>query len=437
MKRIVLFDVKRLLARFDAGTPTGIDRVDLAYLDHFLQDPQCLVLGISLRGDKMKTYRPAMMRWIRDVLTARWSGGQGVTRAERVRLRAYKIANRAHGAVSWLLSMGDRRQTPGHLVRVAQRHPEALVLYVNCSHGGAGRRGQALLEALKQDVRAKHIYYVHDTIPIDFPQFSLDGHPERHVERMKMTARNADMILTNSQYSGDSFVAFATAQGFSVPKPVVLWIGVEPAFLKAASAARPRDDGGLPYFVVIGTIEPRKNHLLLLETWKRLIADGGPVPQLRIIGRRGWTTAENARYDDEVKRLAPHVVETGPLSDSEMIANLLGARALLFPSFTEGWGMPLVEALAAGIPAIVSDIPAFAEATQGLTPRLDPRYPEAWAAMVRRYADAGDPTRAAAVAALADFVIPTWQKQFADFEAALDQTFGQAAPSGAAGDRLG
>lgn len=423
--------MKRLLARFAAKTPTGIDRVDLAYLDHFLEDPHCLVLGISLRGDKMKTYRPAMMRWLRDVLTARWNRGNPVTRAERVRLRAFKIANRAHAAMSWALSIGDRRQTPGHLVRVVRRHPEALVLYVNCSHGGAGRRGQDLLRALKEDVGVKHIYYVYDTIPIDFPQFALEGHPERHVERMKMTARNADMVLTDSRYAGDCFVAFASAQGFSVPKPVVLWIGLEPAFLRAASAARPRDDGGQPYFVVIGTIEPRKNHLLLLETWKRLIADGGPVPQLRIIGRRGWTTAENARYDDEVKRLAPHVVETGPLSDTEMIAELLGARALLFPSFVEGWGMPLVEALSVGIPAIVSVIPAFAEATQGLAPRLDPRDPVAWAAMVRRYADAQDPTRSAAIAALAGFVIPTWEKQFADFEAALALAFG----GGAAPDR--
>ena len=114
-----------------------------------------------------------------------------------------------------------------------------------------------------------------------------------------------------------------------------------------------------------------------------------------------------------------------------MIAELLGARALLFPSFVEGWGMPLVEALSVGIPAIVSDIPAFAEATQGLAPRLDPRDPVAWAAMVRRYADAQDPTRSAAIAALAGFVIPTWEKQFADFEAALALAFG----GGAAPDR--
>ncbi|WP_342635723.1 glycosyltransferase [Rhizobium deserti] len=120
----------------------------------------------------------------------------------------------------------------------------------------------------------------------------------------------------------------------------------------------PRPAG--PYFVALGTIEPRKNHLLLLNIWRELAQEKKDI-HLVIIGRRGW---ENENIIDMLERCRPiqHLVhEYTGLQDMEVTALLLGSKGLLFPSFVEGLGIPALEAAALGIPLILSDIPAFRE----------------------------------------------------------------------------
>ncbi|MDT9702392.1 glycosyltransferase, partial [Streptomyces sp. P17] len=91
-----------------------------------------------------------------------------------------------------------------------------------------------------------------------------------------------------------------------------------------------------PRFVTLGTIEPRKNHALLLDVWDSLPP---PRPQLVVIGRRGW--ADQALF----ARIAatPDVAEFNTLDDGQVAAVLTGAQALLMPSFAEGFGLPLTE----------------------------------------------------------------------------------------------
>jgi glycosyltransferase involved in cell wall biosynthesis len=146
-------------------------------------------------------------------------------------------------------------------------------------------------------------------------------------------------------------------------------------------------DDPRPYFVIIGTIEPRKNHLLLLHLWRKMAGEGVP-PRLVVIGRRGW---ENEMVVDLLERsaaLAPHVVEFGDLSDAETHRLLGGARALLMPSFTEGLGLPLMEAGVMEVPAIASDLPALREIGAAGTVYLDPLDGPAWRAAIIALAEA-------------------------------------------------
>src|SRR5581483_8051415 len=128
--------------------------------------------------------------------------------------------------------------------------------------------------------------------------------------------------------------------------------------------------GGAPYFVCVGTIEPRKNHLLLLNVWRRLAERlGAAAPRLVLVGQRGW---ENEQVIDMIERspaVRGLVEERNDLSDAAMAKLLAGALA---PSFGEGYGLPLVEALALGVPALASDIPAFREVAGGVAELLDP-----------------------------------------------------------------
>src|SRR5208337_1503325 len=134
----------------------------------------------------------------------------------------------------------------------------------------------------------------------------------------------------------------------------------------------------------------RKNHLLLLHAWRQLVIENPRAPRLVIVGARGWETEQVADLLDRSAALRGHILELSGLSSPDLIDLLRGARALLMPSFDEGYGLPLVEALSTGTPVVASDIPVFREVTQGHATFVSPRNGEAWAEVVRRFANDED-----------------------------------------------
>jgi glycosyltransferase involved in cell wall biosynthesis len=168
-----------------------------------------------------------------------------------------------------------------------------------------------------------------------------------------------------------------------------------------------------PYFVVLGTIEGRKNHILLLNIWRRLVAQlGEDAPRLLVIGQRGWKAEQACQILDEDASLRAHVTEIGGCSDEELSAHLTGARALLFPSMVEGFGLPLVEALSLGVPVIGSDLPVFREIGQGVPAFLDPLDAVSWEKAVLDYARENSVHRAEQLSRLKTFHSPTWRDHF-------------------------
>jgi glycosyltransferase involved in cell wall biosynthesis len=168
---------------------------------------------------------------------------------------------------------------------------------------------------------------------------------------------------------------------------------------------------GPPYFVVLGTIEPRKNHLLLLNVWRRLAQTLGPeaTPRLVLIGRRGWENENILDLLDRCPVLKGVVVEHNRLPDPEVRTLIAGARALLMPSFAEGFGLPVVEALALGAPVIASDLPALRETGGDAPDYLDPLDGPAWARAILDYAAPRSLRRQAQLARLSNWRAPTWE----------------------------
>ena len=185
-------------------------------------------------------------------------------------------------------------------------------------------------------------------------------------------------IVANSDATRVSFEENAPDRR-SVPPIRVIHLGTHE--MPAGPACVATDD---PYFVCIGTIEPRKNHLLLLNLWRRMAERDGPnaVPKLVIVGRRGW---ENEQVVDMLERsplLVDCVEEQGRLPDRDMRVLLAGARALLMPSFAEGYGMPVTEALALDVPVVCSNLPALREAGGDVPNYLDPLDGLGWLAAI-------------------------------------------------------
>jgi glycosyltransferase involved in cell wall biosynthesis len=142
---------------------------------------------------------------------------------------------------------------------------------------------------------------------------------------------------------------------------------------------------------------------------------------LVLIGRRGW---ENENVIDILERgeaLRGHVVEAGEVSDNRMHALMAGARAMLMPSFVEGFGMPVVEALAAGVPVICSDISAHREVGGDAPDYLDPLDGLGWMHAINRYAPQVSPERDAQLERLRHWRAPTWRLYFDIVEELLEQ----------------
>jgi alpha-1,2-rhamnosyltransferase len=124
-------------------------------------------------------------------------------------------------------------------------------------------------------------------------------------------------------------------------------------------------------FLVVGTIEPRKNHNLILDALETHWARGG-TSKLCIIGRAGWMCEEVTLRIGEHPQQGKKLFWFEDASDDDLELAYRNANALIFGSFVEGFGLPLVEALQRGLPVIASDIPVFREVAGSFAEYFDP-----------------------------------------------------------------
>jgi glycosyltransferase involved in cell wall biosynthesis len=172
-------------------------------------------------------------------------------------------------------------------------------------------------------------------------------------------------------------------------------LGVDPGWASATALPRDRLMGlGLdrPYLLFVGTLEPRKNLGVLLRAFAAACAADPDGPLLALAGPAGW--GEEA---DVPAAAAGRVVRLGYLDDGDLRGLVAGARALVFPSVYEGFGLPPLEAFATGVPVVASDIPTTRE-TVGREPGLARLVPvtdvDALAdALTTDWADADEPER--------------------------------------------
>ncbi len=290
------------------------------------------------------------------------------------------------------------------------REPGNGRIYLNIGHTGLDDGG---FRAWLREADVRPVYLVHDLIPITHPEFCRAGEKDRHQARMNTILTTAAGVIGNSQATLDSLATYARDARLPQPPAVAAWLGATPLPRQGAPAAAPSQ----PAFVILGTIEGRKNHLMLLHVWTRLAQRLGPSsPQLLIIGQRGWESEQAVDLIERSETLRGSVVEIGRCGDLELAGYLAGARALLFPSLAEGYGLPLIEALSSGTPAIASDLPVFREIGQGIPELLDPIDGPAWERAVMAYAEPDSTARTAQLERMASYRAPTWENHFSEVD---------------------
>jgi glycosyltransferase involved in cell wall biosynthesis len=244
---------------------------------------------------------------------------------------------------------------------------------------------------------------VHDLVPLRFPELVERRTRRMHRPKYANAARTCDRIFVNSRFTAGEVV-----ERLRVPEErvVVAHPGIDPAFRPDGEAA----ELGAPYVLAVGTNEPRKNLAALAKAFAH-VRQRHPELILAIAGLEGW--AQQPVEKGGVRLL-------GYVPEDELARLYRGAAAFAYPSLFEGFGIPIVEALASGTPAVVSSHPSLDEACGEAALRADPGDPRAFAAGLEWALEAGSHVRERGLAHAARF---TWracgEAVLAGYESAL------------------
>jgi alpha-1,3-rhamnosyl/mannosyltransferase len=171
----------------------------------------------------------------------------------------------------------------------------------------------------------------------------------------------------------------------------VIYPGISPAFFQVSpdAAAQVARDYNLPprYFLFVSTIEPRKNLGALLDAWNSLPPSVSKEASLVIAGMEGWRAEATMRRIEDAVKTSSAIRRLGYVPGADLPALMAGARALVYPSLYEGFGFPVVEAMAAGCPVITSNVSSLPEIAGDAALLVDPRSVAEIAAAIQKLAE--------------------------------------------------
>jgi glycosyltransferase involved in cell wall biosynthesis len=214
-------------------------------------------------------------------------------------------------------------------------------------------------------IRATTIF---DLIPLHFPDWVAPLTRRMHGRKYRNAARTCDVIFAISSFSADDISA---TLGVPRERVRVAYPGVDARYTPEGEAA----DLGAPYLLAVSTLEPRKNLSTLIEAFT-LVRRRHPELSLAVAGAQGWGEGPD--------RTREGVQWLGYVPDAELPALYRGAQAFVYPSLFEGFGIPIVDALACGTPVVSSAHPSLDEASGEVAVRAEPRSAESFAGAIER-----------------------------------------------------
>jgi len=204
----------------------------------------------------------------------------------------------------------------------------------------------------------------HDLVPLRHPEWCTARTVSMHTRKAHHAARTCDLVIANSRFTAADL---RESLGIEEERIVVVPPGLVPGLGPDGARAELGDAAVLG----LGTIEPRKNIARLVEAWRLLDGEVGLV----LAGAEGW--------GDRPDLADPRIRRLGYVPDAELARLYRGAAVLCYPALFEGFGMPIVEAMACGTPVVASAHPSLDEACGEAAIRVDPLEPEAIAAGIQ------------------------------------------------------
>jgi glycosyltransferase involved in cell wall biosynthesis len=369
-KKSIFYDCTKLVQLMHSTQFTGILRTDVEYLRNFIQKKHAFnVYGIfEATKDDGRNYllflSSELIAKISDVFHPRWLINEKNLDQRKINIQKI-IDSISFSLTEMRLELGTR------LDAKIKKFSKNNSIYVNCSFfsilNPLGHAEQIQYSKLKP------FYIIYDLLPLEYPEFFwTDEIPVKHLKIITSMASDNSTLIAISEDVKIKIRNLLNQIGVDCNNISVAQCGVSDIFLinKFNEFEKRFFENK---FTIFCTIEPRKNHILLLNVWREMInADIKNIPSLTIIGRRGWHNEDIFRFLDKSPAIKEYVTVLNDLTDDQMVAEIKSSKATLFPSFGEGWGLPIVESLSMGVPVICSDIPVHRECSQGLATYIHP-----------------------------------------------------------------
>ena len=272
------------------------------------------------------------------------------------------------------------------------------------------RKDPDVLRDLREREGLTIVAVCYDILPITHPEYFPPSDVAMFGAFWDRMFGAVDTVITNAESVRADIQRHLGAIGGHVPDMAVVPLGASPP---AAPPWGAPPAGLMPgrYALFVSTIEPRKNHALLLDVWQRLLARG--VPQLHgftlvFAGRMGWMVEAVARRLAEPGAFDGTVLHLSHLDDVALGALVAHAAFCLYPSHSEGFGLPVVEAFSYGKPVLASCGGALAEVARDLAPVLGPTDLDGWEAAIADWIEHEDHRAAAAAHVRATYRPRVW-----------------------------
>nr|WP_321986076.1 glycosyltransferase family 1 protein [uncultured Lichenicoccus sp.] len=364
-----------------------------------------------------------------------WAGG---TRARRLAQRLRPLASGAGGRGAVVtapfgpgLSPGRTGSTPGRDADTGAfdttTEPGDILLVL-----GSPWFHPYYAEIVEKAQRTRGLRFsllVYDIIPLRRPEWCDHNLVLRFREWTGAIFPLVDVLLTISEASARDLELDAKRAGYSLrstPRPIPIGTGFSDAAPPAAGTptipltygrtAPGETERSLPppgsYALIVSTIEARKNHMLLFRVWRRMAEEMPPdrIPTLVFAGRVGWLVSDLMQQIRNADYLDGKIVLVEDPSDDELRALYAGCRFTLFPSFYEGWGLPVTESLSFGRPCIISNATSLPEAGGELARYFDPENTHEAYDMIRHAIEHPEETEAWAERVQREFRPVSWEE---------------------------
>jgi glycosyltransferase involved in cell wall biosynthesis len=388
MARTLVIDMSRMWLASLRPAPRGIERVDIALSRQLLEQWPGDVVGLSSGPLGLRVYDQARVRRLVERIETTWRE-QAAPEADPV-FRDIR---------DWLAGLAPFSPTPNvhvlrHQLRKARRGAGAILhggpglgrpvstipqgaIFANFGHVGLVAPGVARLLAHRPDLKLATL--LHDVLSLTDPHFFTGRNEDFFRKVFERAASRDGVMLVTTDHVRQQAETLASVAGIAAK---VRTTDISEAFRHMPAPEFDPLLAKAPYFLLCGTREPRKNHMMILNVWRAMAADGQTPPKLVLAGGHGWGTELVDGLLARSELLRGHVAHAETLGSPGLFRIMGQARALLSPSFAEGYGLPVEEALRSGAEVIASRIQAFAEITVGCARLVEPLDGPGWRSAV-------------------------------------------------------